>query len=104
MKKSILVTCLFILGLGFSFEAKSQFIIPQPVIDAIVYWTTGCVNGGEGSGGCSISVSVSAGGSILGSGGSGGATITHSVSNCKDGYYACCNLLGANCKKEEEES
>jgi len=92
------------LGLGTSYEAKSQFHIPQPVLDAIIYWTTGCVNGGEGSGGCSISVSVSGGGSILGTGGSGGATITHSVSNCKDGYYACCNLLGADCKKEEKES
>lgn len=103
MKKSILILSLVVLGLGTSYEAKSQFI-SQIVIDAIEYWFVGCVNGGEGSGGCSISVSVGGGATVVGTGGNASVTVTHSVSNCKDGYYACCNLLGANCKKEEEES
>ncbi|WP_339698891.1 hypothetical protein [uncultured Roseivirga sp.] len=100
MKRLIIVSFLFILTLAVSFEAKSQVISPL-VLDAIEYWFVGCVNGGEGSGGCSISVSVGGGGMVLGTGGNGSVSITHSVSGCGDGYYACCNLLGAKCNAEQ---
>jgi len=46
-----------------------------------------CSAGGPGSSSCSVTVQTIGGG------------VTYSV-ECREGYYACCNALGAGCLRE----
>lgn len=61
----------------------------------------GCITGGEGSSSCRLSVEVNGGVSVLGNGSNGGVSVTYTTS-CQEGYYACCNLVGARCARNQQ--
>jgi hypothetical protein len=62
---------------------RARFAVEDPIDDD----EGRCAAGGEGAGGCSLTI------------GPGECSVS-----CKDGYYACCNLLGGcRCVAEEAE-